>query len=163
MTVEIDECHLHSRKYNVWRIQASELWWVVGGICRETREVFLAIVENRSVEELNKVIFQNVREGSMIVMDCWRGYNGVTRIGLNFTLLSVNHKQNIVDPNNPMAHTNTAERFCRSLREVPKQTRKVEVESYINQFKFSHNMKMRTNKTRFELLLDLFSEEWLFN
>ena len=30
MTVERDECHLHSRKVNVGRIVASELWWVVG-------------------------------------------------------------------------------------------------------------------------------------
>ena len=30
LIVEIDECHLHSRKYGVGRIESSELWWVFG-------------------------------------------------------------------------------------------------------------------------------------
>ena len=162
--MEIDECHLHSRKYNVGRIAASELWWVVGGVCRETREAFLSIPENRSINELNKIIFQNVRAGSSLITDCWRGYNGVGRIGLNYTHSRVNHKQNFVNPNNPNTHTNTVERFWRSVREeVPKQTRKVHVESYINQFKFFFNKKLRTGKTRFDVLLELLSDPWLYN
>ena len=47
MVVETDECHIHSRKYGVGRQEASEAWWVVGGICRQTHEMFVVVVEAR--------------------------------------------------------------------------------------------------------------------
>ena len=137
---------------------------VVGGVCRETREAFLTVAEHRNINELNRIIFQNVRGGSMIITDCWRGYNGVGMMGLNYTHLTVNHGQNFVDPNNPNTHTNTVERFWRSVREeVPKQTRKVEVEAYLEQFVFFHNKGLHTDKTKFEILTDVFSNPTLFN
>ena len=34
LVVEIDECHLHSRKYGVGLLDASDLWWVFAGCLR---------------------------------------------------------------------------------------------------------------------------------
>ena len=82
MIVEIDECHLHSRKYDVGRIEASELWWVFGGICRQTREMFVVIVENRNQNTLSKAVFENIQSDSIIYSDCWRGYRKQPNLSL---------------------------------------------------------------------------------
>ena len=155
-TVEIDECHLHTRKYHVGRMASGECWWVVGGICRETRQIFVVVTEARSAADLNKIIFENVRAGTRILTDCWRGYNRVAQLGLGFAHATVNHKHFFVNPFDRTVHTNTIERLWRSLREsIPDQTRKENVESYIHQFVFFHNGLIGTNKTRFELVTEL--------
>jgi hypothetical protein len=40
-TVDIDEKHICKRKYGVGRVLLSEAVWLVGGICRESGEIFL--------------------------------------------------------------------------------------------------------------------------
>ena len=65
MVVEIDECHLHSRKYGVGRVESSELWWVFGGICRQTHEMFVVVVENRNQNTLSKAVFENIEKDSL--------------------------------------------------------------------------------------------------
>ncbi|KFB41649.1 uncharacterized protein LOC101852594 [Anopheles sinensis] len=41
MEVEIDETKVSRRKYNVGRVTQTHKEWLVGGICRETGQVFL--------------------------------------------------------------------------------------------------------------------------
>ena len=45
--------------------------------------------------------------------DGWRGYS---QIAEHYTLKTVNHSVNFVDPENPQIHTNNIERFWRTLK-----------------------------------------------
>ena len=73
MTVEIDETHLYKRKYNRGRVLASEAVWLVGGICRETGDVFLHLTTRRDSSTLHKIISSHVSSESTIITDCWAG------------------------------------------------------------------------------------------
>ena len=139
MVVEIDECHLHSRKYGVGRIEASELWWVFGGNCRQTHEMFAMVVENGKSDTLSKAVFENLESGSSIYSDGWKAYNMLSQMGLNYSHQMVNHSENFENLNDPDVNTNTLERSWRSLREnVPMQVGLDSVESYNDKF-FFHN------------------------
>ena len=92
--VEIDECHIHSRKYGVGRVEASEQWWVFGGICRQTKEMFVVIVEDRTRNTLAKAIFENTEHDSFGYSDCWREYTRLEELDLDLVHKTVNHSQN---------------------------------------------------------------------
>ena len=106
MTVEIDESKFGKRKYQRGRLIEGQ--WVLGGICRETREIFLvALPENkRDRQTLEPLILEHVAPGSTIITDCWKAYDNLGAEG--FQHLTVNHSYNFVDPTTG-AHTNTVE------------------------------------------------------
>ena len=105
MTVEIDETHIFKRKYNVGRILVSQSVWVIGGICRETKNVFLKVSTVRNRQTLMKIISDNVQPGTRIITDCWCGYSRLNDIGFNH--FTVNHRYNFLSPDDPTIHTNT--------------------------------------------------------
>lgn len=99
MHVEIDESLFSRSKYN--RGETYPQQWVFGGVCRETREVFLYAVPDRSAATLLKVIEESIEDGSIILSDEWRAYRGIEAItGRRYTHLTVNHSLHFVDPQN---------------------------------------------------------------
>ena len=94
LTVEIDESKFGKRKYNKGRLVEGQ--WVVGGICRETGDVFLAVCPNnkRDAETLLDIIERHVDKQSTVITDCWRAYNELDREGWQH--LTVNHEYNFV-------------------------------------------------------------------
>ena len=117
MTVEIDESKFGKRKYQRGRLIEGQ--WVLGGICRETREIFLvALPENkRDRQTLEPLILEHVAPGSTIITDCWKAYDNLGAEG--FQHLTVNHSYNFVDPTTG-AHTNTVENLWWQIkRQLP--------------------------------------------
>ena len=51
--------------------------WIFGGICHETREVFIVAVPNRSAAVLLGVFREKIFEGTTVISDCWSSYNMV--------------------------------------------------------------------------------------
>lgn len=80
--MEIDEAMFSRRKNNVGRLLPEQ--WVFGGICRETREVFMMAVPDPTGQTHMGVIREKFAPGTMIVSDCWAGYNNVISIMLKF-------------------------------------------------------------------------------
>ena len=61
------------RKSNTGRLMPEQ--WIFGGICRETREVFMVAVPNFTADVLLGVVREKIREGSTVISDCWSSYN----------------------------------------------------------------------------------------
>ena len=91
--VEIDETKIGKRKYNRGRLV--EGTWVLGGICRNTKEVFMVTVATRDAATLLHENGQHVADGSTIHTDMWRAYANISQQN-NYTHLTVNHSINFV-------------------------------------------------------------------
>ena len=70
--------------------------WVVGGICLETKDIFLAVCPNnrRDAETLLDIIERHVQKELNIITDCWRAYDKLDTEGWQH--LTVNHQYNFV-------------------------------------------------------------------
>ena len=88
------------RKYQRGRLVEGQ--WVLGGICRETRQVFLVPVESRDGAILLRIIEEYVALKMHIVRDCWKGYDSLQQSSKNYTHSNVNHSQTFVGKYNSL-------------------------------------------------------------
>ena len=90
--VEVDECHLHKRKYNRGNMLASEAVWAVGLIERrndgERRWAFMLTVR-RNADVLIPFIQANVLPGSILISDQWKAYTD--ELERDYTRFTINH------------------------------------------------------------------------
>ncbi|XP_035901823.1 uncharacterized protein LOC118507446 [Anopheles stephensi] len=114
LTVEIDESVVTKRKYNRGRMADNNQVWLIGGICWETRDIFLELVQKRDATTLHSIIMRHVAPGSTILTDGWRAYNGLENNG--YTHAMVNHSENFVHPNDPFVHTQSIENLWRWIK-----------------------------------------------
>ncbi|VDN58144.1 unnamed protein product [Dracunculus medinensis] len=96
LIVEIDESLFTKRKNSTSRMLSQQ--WIFGGICRETGDLFMEEVPDRSAKTLLTVITENVKEGTTIYSDCWRSYTTEELNETGFEDLKINQKYNFVDP-----------------------------------------------------------------
>ena len=61
--------HQSEEKNHAERILAQQ--WVLGGICRESREYFMEIVPDRSAATPLPIITRRVKAGTTIITDEW--------------------------------------------------------------------------------------------
>lgn len=77
--MEIDETKLGHRKYEIGR--RLDRQWILGGVQRGSKNIFLEIVPDRSKETLCNVIQQHVLPYTTIMTDCWKPYNSLSALG----------------------------------------------------------------------------------
>ena len=70
--VKIDKSLFTKHKNNRARVLPEQ--WVFSGICRETKDLFVVTVTNRTVSILLDKIIENIADGSIIYSDSWKGY-----------------------------------------------------------------------------------------
>ena len=131
--VEIDESMFTRRKSNKGRVLPRQ--WVFGGICRETKEVFICCAENRNSPTLMGCIEKYIEVGTTIYSDCWTAYKALD-VNPRFPHQTVNHSYNFVDPDNG-THTETVECMWREAKEKNKKmygTHRDMLESYMAEF-----------------------------
>ena len=107
--VEIDESVFCKTKYN--RGRRREHQWVFGGVERgNSKKCFFVLVQDRSRHTLIPIIQQYIAPGTTIVSDEWRAYSSIGELqGYDYTHLTVNHSKNFLNPQNPIAHTQSIE------------------------------------------------------
>ncbi|KAG1617325.1 hypothetical protein G6F44_013065 [Rhizopus delemar] len=108
IVVEIDESKFGKRKYN--KGKRVDGVWVVGGVERTPeRKVFLLTVPNRNQNTLKLIIDTFVKDGSHVMVDCWKGYKGIdSDPSRSLIVQTVNHSKTFRDPKTG-ACTNTIE------------------------------------------------------
>ncbi|KAL7635439.1 UNVERIFIED_CONTAM: hypothetical protein RMT77_014508 [Armadillidium vulgare] len=108
MIVEVDETFLSKRKNQKGRVLPSQ--WVFGGICRESKELFLFSVPNRSEEKLFECIKEKIKPKTTIISDCLKSYINIEKIpGFDYKHIQINHSKNIIHPISGGAHTQNIE------------------------------------------------------
>lgn len=154
-TVEIDESRVTKRKYNRGRTSTNNQVWVVGGICRETKEFFIERVERRDKDTLHPIIVRNVAEQSRIMTDCWRAYYGLINQG--FTHGTVNHSEYFVSPIDSTVHTQSVENLWRWMKSflTTKGTHRGDLVGYLAEFQ-----TVCKSKEPFLEILNMIKEEF---
>ena len=138
--VEIDESKFWCRKYNRGRILQGSMTdgWVFGGICRETKEIFMVRVPNRRRDTLYEVIKEHIREGSIIMSDEWAAYATLEQEGYEHHTIC--HKRNFVDPEDRTVHTQNIEcqwRYAKAC--YPRNSTSNDLrESYLQEYLYRH-------------------------
>lgn len=133
--VEIDESALSKRKYNIGR--GLEQVWVVGGICRITKECFFEITKKKDSATLDKIILDNVKEYSVIITDEWKGYCNVK--AHNYAHFTVKHKTEFLCKEMKEVHTQNIENQWRWLKKYLKSRGsniKCNLKDHINDYLF---------------------------
>jgi len=74
--------------------------WVLGGveINTEGRNMFATIVDDRSAVTLNSHMVKYIARGSIVSVDCWKGYKPKDFEDCGWEYQSVNHEECWVDP-----------------------------------------------------------------
>ncbi len=69
--VEVDKSQICNRKYNRGRLYNTETQrlWVVGGVCRLTRQAFMVRVPNRRIDVIDYLVDSRIALGSILVTD----------------------------------------------------------------------------------------------
>ena len=126
VVVEVDECHLHTRKYQRGAQLVTENIWVVGVIERcatgnRGRRAAFFITEKRGARELVPFIQKWVEPGSILISDEWRGYS--RELARDYFRATVNHSVEfgytaVVDGVEISINTNHIEREWREVREA---------------------------------------------
>ena len=108
--VEIDETKYFHRKYA--RGQWHNGHWVLGGVERNNpKNAFPVKVPNRAAPTLLPITEQYVDNGSMIRTDQWTAYNNIPNLHGEYGHITVNHRENFINPNDPNTYTQVVEGF----------------------------------------------------
>ncbi len=148
--VEIDECKIGRRKFNKERIVDGS--WILGMIDLDGGYRLEICPDNkRDKTTLRDLITKNVADGSTIMTDCWKGYEGLNDIGIQ--QLTVNHSYHYVDPDT-WANTQTIESTWRPLRRRLSRGRitKDKMASHPCEFMWRKDIK-ENNQDPFEVLI----------
>ncbi|GAA56069.1 hypothetical protein CLF_109822 [Clonorchis sinensis] len=135
--VEINETLISRRKNHAGRVLPHQ--WIFGRICRETTEVFMYAVPDRTATAaiLMDTIQACIAPSSIIICDIWASYQGIqTMIDMNYTQETVNHTESFVDPTTG-AHTQTIESLWPIYKMQNKRqcgTHRSLVDSYLCEF-----------------------------
>ncbi|RWR99692.1 hypothetical protein B4U79_11355, partial [Dinothrombium tinctorium] len=137
------------------RVLRSQEVWVFGGICRETKECFVAPVLRRDEATLLPLIQNNIESGSHIVSDMWAAYRNIQTKLQGYTHSSVNHSENFVDPTNPTVHTQNVENMWGRLKTgLPDRLSDEQKSAYFCKFMYEqkYEWKKLTSGERFRLI-----------
>jgi transposase-like protein len=126
----------------------------VFGMVERGGNVIAQKVKDVSGNTLKPIIYDNVKDGSILSTDEWKSYIGLDG---KYKHLIVNHGAGIYVQG--LAHTNTMENFWSLLKRgiigIYHNVSSKHIDKYIDEFEFRYNSKTNTENGRFDLFLQL--------
>ncbi|OQS53353.1 hypothetical protein EHP00_2075, partial [Ecytonucleospora hepatopenaei] len=116
--VEIDESQVGKRKNNVGRLRNHKI--IFGGICRENKDIFMEIVDDKSRDTLGREIISNIQPGTTVLTDKWSSYMSFFSNQDIYCHNFVNHSTNFVDPIDG-THTQTIESLWSAFKKLKRK------------------------------------------
>ncbi len=128
---------------------------IFGILCRSGK-VFAEVVEGVEAKDLQPIIFKQVKEGSTVCSDTWRGYTGIATKGYVHRL--VNHSKNEYSDKRG-GHINGLEGFWGYLKRklsAKGGIRKIRIPIYLGEYVWRYNHRKLSLKEQENLLFKLF-------
>ena len=141
--------NLVNQKNNKGRLVEGQ--WVLGGICREDKEIFLIPVPSCDKETLIPLLIDRIRPGSIIYSDCWRSYDCLDEH--DFVHLTFNHSLNFVDPQTG-CHTQNVESMWWQIKRSLPDTMTRHGQLYLHLAEYLWHNKKRKCHDLFKFLCD---------
>ena len=144
--VEVDECHLHKRKFNRGQPLATGALWAVGLIERNAtgqRKSAFLLTRCRRADVLVPFIREHVAPGSILISDEWKGYT--RELEDDYQRLTINHSEQygytiMLNGQRVSVNTNHIEREWVEVRKlvkhVPEEKFNAKLEKEVFQFMY---------------------------
>lgn len=147
--IEVDETKVGHRKFERGRVVKGK--WILGLVERGGNEFRCFHVMKRDKETLNKIITENVEEGSTIFTDGWKAYSDLGK-KFNYRHGVVNHSKNFISPDGG-THTQKIESQWRVLKNflIGKQHR-IDLDLYLTEFRFKRDSRVNHKDVFMEVL-----------
>lgn len=154
-TVEVYESQFSNYKNKAGRVFTAQ--WIIGGLCRETKECFLVRVLEPNAHILLTTIENNVKEGSTVCTDKWCGHDvkkledaGLEELKCKYNFV---HSSSDVLTSNVQSVWGTAK--CRSKKQ--RGIARKYMDSYLAEFMWRTQLD---GKDPFDAILDSISQHW---
>ena len=108
VVIEIDESLFVKVKHHKGKDLGRPQVWVFGLYERDSKKLLFIVLPKRDAYTLLNVIYEHVKQNSIIYSDCWSSYNRIKRLDKHFEHFTVNHDLFFVDPKTGI-HTNGIE------------------------------------------------------
>jgi hypothetical protein len=144
-TVQIDESHIHTRKYHRGRFLKNERKqiWVFGGIEKNSNNCLITIVQKTDKDTHLPLIKKFILPGTKIITNGWKAYNTLEQEGYIHGI--VNHSIEFVNSDDLATNTQKIERLWKSLKNGLKRERRAGDDDDMHIFQFI-NLHQQSNK-----------------
>ncbi|XP_027222622.2 uncharacterized protein [Penaeus vannamei] len=113
VVVDIDETLFGKMKHEEGKSQSQI--WVFGGIERDSKNYFIAPLEEPLTENLMSLILKYILPGTVIVSNRWNAYSPIS--DHDYVHQVINHSGDVTDKENAKAHTQSVELLFRDVQE----------------------------------------------